>query len=295
MTDNRKDTIKRTKDSPGIPPYFEAIKQILELQRGILTGVIPHKAERGRNDELRLIAFLEQILPRRFGIGTGFIVGPYPIDEPSNQTDVVVCDEFYNSPIHRELAAQVYPIETVYGTVEVKGTLSKYARYNGKTDFDQTLENIAKVRNLAKKKQYVDYVSEPKDEEHPDQFVMRKRSRSIELPPRSYLFAFHTDNWDSLDDFAASLQEALLRNPDAHLHGAIVLDRNWFVEQKAYTGEQRELIGFEDNCLLRFHNSLLHGIQSMPMGALDMDRYYAPLETMEESTDTEYSGFSGMP
>jgi hypothetical protein len=76
MANIRKDTIKRTKDSPGIPPYFEAIKQILELQRGIQTGVIPHKAERGRNDERRLIAFLQQILPRRFGIGTGFIVGP---------------------------------------------------------------------------------------------------------------------------------------------------------------------------------------------------------------------------
>lgn len=295
MADNRQDTIKRTDNSPGIPPYFEAIKKILELQRGILTGVLPHKGERGRNDEMRLIAFLEQILPRRFGIGTGFIVGSDPAAEPSNQTDIVICDEFCNSPIHRELAAHVYPIESVYGTVEVKGTLSKYAKDNEPTDVDRTLQNIAKIRRLGMTKRYIRYKSVPKSKDHPDQRVVSQESYLIDLPPRSYLFAYHTDHWDKLDAFVESLRIALQGSPDAHLHGAIVLDRNWFVRQVTFTGDKKKLVGYDDNCLLRFYNSLLHGIQSMPMGVLDINRYHAPLKAMEPSARSEDAEDTSVP
>lgn len=288
------DTIKRTKESPGIPSYFSAIQKILELQRGILTGVLPHYGERGRNDEQRLINFLQQVLPRRFGVGTGFIVSSDSQHASSNQTDIIISDELYNSPLHRELAAQVYPIETIYATIEVKGSLSKHKRPNGKTDFDQVLENISKIRHLAKDKHYVEYRSEPKDEQNPKQLVAKKYSYSIALPPRGYLFAYHTEDWSELDDFVASLQAALLKHKKAHIHGAIVLDRNWFAKQEPYTDGGRELTAYDDDCLLRFINSLLHGIQSMPMGMIDLDRYHAPLEEKSPVVDTEDSSFCGI-
>lgn len=68
-------------------------------------------------------AFLARILPRRFSVGTGFLVCSNPAVPASHQIDTVVFDEIYNSPLHRELAAYVFPIEMVYGTVEVKGLL----------------------------------------------------------------------------------------------------------------------------------------------------------------------------
>jgi hypothetical protein len=291
---SKDDTIKRTMKSPGIPSYFEAIQKILELQRGILTGGLPHCGERGRNDEQRLISFLKQILPQRFGIGTGFIVSSDSQNESSNQTDIIIFDELYNSPLHRELAAQVYPIETIYATVEVKGSLSKQKRPDGKTDFDQVLENISKIRSLAKDKYYVEYRSKHKDERHPNQSVAKKYSYRITLPPRGYLFAYHAEGWNELDDFVASLQEALLKHKEAHIHGALVLDENWFAKQKPYTDKSRELTAYDDDCLLRFINSLLDGIQSMPMGMIDLDRYYKPLEEKSPIVDTECSSFCGI-
>ena len=225
-------------------------------------------AERGRNDEHRLINFLKQVLPQRFGIGTGFVVSSELQTESSNQNDIIISDEFYNSPLHRELVAQVYPIETVYATIEVKGTLSKHKRSNGKTDFDQVLENISKIRRLAKDKYYVEYLSEPKNKQNPDQLVVRKHSYSITLPPRGYLFAYHTKGWEGLEELVASLQAALLKQTEAHIHGVLVLDKNWFAKQKSYIGEQREIKAYNDDCLLWFINSLLDGIQSIPIGMM---------------------------
>lgn len=283
--------MKRKKYSSGIPSYFDAIQKILEIQRDILTGVLPHSGERGSNDEQRLISFIKQILPQRFGVGTGFIVNSTSQGLTSKQNDIIIADEYFNSPLHRELSAQVYPIETVYAIIEVKGTISKYKKPNKKTDLDQLLENISIIRKLSEDKKYIEYQPKPKDKEHSNQVVTKKREFSNNLPPRSYLFAYNNDDWKSIDDFIASLQAAILNHKNTHIHGAIVLNRNWFIKQKPYD-DSVELIGYEDNSLLRFTVNLLHGIQSMPMSMVNLDNYYTLLDKMP-LIDTEDSGFIG--
>jgi len=283
--------MKRKKYSSGIPSYFDAIQKILEIQRDILTGVLPHSGERGSNDEQRLISFIKQILPQRFGVGTGFIVNSTSQGLTSKQNDIIIADEYFNSPLHRELSAQVYPIETVYAIIEVKGTISKYKKPNKKTDLDLLLENISIIRKLSEDKKYIEYQPKPKDKEHSNQVVTKKREFSNNLPPRSYLFAYNSDDWKSIDDFIASLQAAILNHKNTHIHGAIVLNRNWFIKQKPYD-DSVELIGYEDNSLLRFTVNLLHGIQSMPMSMVNLDNYYTLLDKMP-LIDTEDSGFIG--
>src|SRR5690348_11579161 len=113
--------MRRTGESPGVKNYYKALQRILKLQRTVLTGVVTHKVEGGRNDEERLRRFLAQVLPGRFGIGTGIIVSGNPYAPASGQTDVIISDQHFNAPIHRELIAEVYPIETVLATIEVKG------------------------------------------------------------------------------------------------------------------------------------------------------------------------------
>jgi hypothetical protein len=46
-----------------------------------------------------------------------------------------------NSPLHRELAAETYPVEMVYGTVEVKGVLVPQ-------DLQEIADAIGRVRAL---------------------------------------------------------------------------------------------------------------------------------------------------
>jgi hypothetical protein len=93
------------------------------------------------------------------------------------------------------------------------------------------------------------------------------------LAPRAYLFAYATERWKRLASFEKYLTKCLADNPSAHLHGVIILDKNWFLVQEAYS-ETVRLQSFEDNALLRFTNSLLHNIQSFPMGMMSPDRYH---------------------
>src|SRR5947209_13512891 len=129
----------RTNQATGVQAYYDALQNIFSLQSQVLTGAIPHRGERGKNDEERLRAFLRRVLPRRFSVGSGFLVCSNPDSLPSHETDVVIYDEVHNSPLHRELSAFVYPIEMVHATVEVKGVLD-----NGM--IPTVLDNIACVR-----------------------------------------------------------------------------------------------------------------------------------------------------
>ena len=52
--------MKRTKNSPGIKLYYETLQEIFDKQSKILTGVLTHYGERGRNDEEFLFSFLKK-------------------------------------------------------------------------------------------------------------------------------------------------------------------------------------------------------------------------------------------
>jgi Domain of unknown function (DUF6602) len=79
-------TIKRT----GVQEYYEAVSELFRLQSKVLTNVLPHHAERGGNNELQVRAFLERTLPRKFSVGSGFVVCSEKSVPPSSQTDIVI-------------------------------------------------------------------------------------------------------------------------------------------------------------------------------------------------------------
>lgn len=93
-----------------------------------------------------------------------------------------------------------------------------------------------------------------------------------ELSPRAYVLAYDVEGWASLDSFAESWKQALLKNPNA-LHGVAVLKRNWFVYQMAYTASDVQVRKFSDNALLRFNSKLLKEIQGMEMAPVSSTRY----------------------
>ena len=104
--------------------------------------------------------FLGRISPRKHSVGSGFVVCSEESVPVSSQTDVVLFDEFHNSPLHRELTAHIYPVEIVYGTVEVKGRLEK-------RDLGKIVQDIAKLRALGEHRYYISYESVPKPDAGP--------------------------------------------------------------------------------------------------------------------------------
>lgn len=122
-------------------------KKIFELAAAKLRqdfselSTIPHSGLKGGEAENLVRAFLAQHIPRRFGVGAGFVIDPQ--DKVSRQNDVIIYDEL-NCPVYRASEdAAIFPSDNVAAVVEVKSRLTKRELRDG-------FEKIADVKSLAK-------------------------------------------------------------------------------------------------------------------------------------------------
>ena len=197
----------------GSAAYYAALQKVFRLQSKILTGVLPHAGKRGSNDEERCRAFLSNVLPRRYGISSGFIVSSTPKSKPSREQDVVIFDDFLNSPLYRETAAGVFPAEMVYATVEVKANLRP-------DDIDSSLKSIGEVRRLA----FECWYEWPRENDSPGRWALIKNHSPIKRPPRSFIFAFDT-TYKTSCALKHGLESRLNGPYGANLHGIVVVSK----------------------------------------------------------------------
>jgi len=257
-------------EKTGSAAYYKALQKVFNLQSEILTGVLPHAGKRGSNDEERCKEFLKNVLPRRYGISGGFVVSSTENSKPSPEQDVVIFDDFLNSPLYREPSAGVFPIEMVYATVEVKAKLRP-------NDINSTLESIGKLRKLA----FECWYEWPRTDNLPGRWRLEKNANPIKRPPRSFVFAF-----DTTYKTARSLKDAIearLNEPyGAHLHGIVVVSKGWFGFQHIQkASEPARIEMFQDNGLLRFVNNMLKSLKGVVVREADMSRYLK-IETAED-------------
>lgn len=250
----------RSKETPEQSAYYEATRRIFELESEVLTAVLPHAGERGANDEERCRAFLSKVLPRRYSIGTGFVVSSETDLPISPQQDIVIYDDFLNSPLHRELSAAVFPIEMVYGTVEVKGRLQQ-------KDLVPTLKSIGKTRKLGMKCWYQQYVPPGGNAGR----YARKSEYSVKKPPRAFVFAYDA-TYKTLNRFRKAWEKALDEVGAAHLHGVVVLKKDWYAFQVPDSTPARLKV-FSSHALMRFMNGMLDVLRATSIQEAAMHRY----------------------
>ena len=85
---------------------------------------IAHSGSKGTVREHFLCDFLRERLPQRYGVGSGEIVARTR-NTSSRQCDVIVYDKFNGVVLYSSDEVQVYPVDCVYGIIEVKSALSK--------------------------------------------------------------------------------------------------------------------------------------------------------------------------
>lgn len=273
------------KRETGSAAYYNALQNVFDLQSSILAGVLPHSGKRGSNDEERCRAFLSSVLPRRYGIGSGFVVSSAPASKPSREQDVVIFDDFLNSPLYREPAAGVFPAEMVYATVEVKGNLRR-------DDIGSTLQSIGEVRRLS----FNCYYEWPVRSDVPGRMPLQRNVEPIKRPPRAFLFAFDT-TYKSSDALKAALERQLNQPFGAHLHGIVVVSKGWFGFQRIRKeGESARIEIFNDNGLLRFVSNMLQSLKGVVVREAEMSRYL-DIETFEDELlePTGSPGFRSRP
>ena len=224
--------------------YVDGLKSIAEEIKSKIAILIKHHGEKGRVVEGIVTDIFHKILPKRFSIGTGFIItkdGEY-----SSQLDIVIFDNHYNAPVPISRSISLFPVECVYATVEVKSKLDK-------TELIKSLKTIKQIRGFKGKKYY-------------------RPNEQVRLAPRSYIFSFETNKFpQGYPDFEAWINKNVTEI-DTHVHGILVLERDWCIEQIAYK-RPFEFRTTGSSGTQAFFKSFLLGIDTMPMAPANMENY----------------------
>jgi hypothetical protein len=241
-----------------VPDYAAWLRSSISGYEALAKTLVGHRAEKGRIVEAVVKTALRAILPGRFSIGTGFAITAS--GKTSSQLDLVIYDAMFNAPIILEGGTGLFPIECIYGFVEVKSLLDGAA-------IETATKAIGVIRRFADEKRYILYGAR-KDEQ--DNRVTGQWEIAEPLAPRSFLFAINSAYTD-IEAVEAKLKAATVEN-DAHLHGLAVMDRDWFLSQTPYRVPP-EFVRDEGKSLAAFCASVLDSIQSMFMQPASMSRY----------------------
>ncbi len=130
-----KSAIQKTK----IAEIYSGIAQNMLVNFNQIQAQIPHSGEKGKQRELTIRKFLEKYLPKKYSVGTGQIIDKK--SQISKQCDIVIYDSHNFPALYVEEGYQLFPIEAVLGTIEIKSSLTSKSTM-------ECVENIVSIRKL---------------------------------------------------------------------------------------------------------------------------------------------------
>ena len=254
-----------------ISPQFAELNKIEEellvakLQAARMA--IVHAGEKGRALEHEVRTLLRSILPAEYGLSTGFVVfhaGEGPSLTP--QLDIVIYDAIRSGPIVSLETCAVFPLEAVYGYVEVKATLqssSDEADELAGNSIEKCLLRNRELRGMKERRYWAPLGGSP---------IKTVLVKHEWLSVRSYVFAFEpvgsvARNLDELAQRMANASKQL--GPPTHLHGVFVANHGFLytkpVETRNATSHDYHHISYtNDHPLLAFKTVLLQGLATFP-------------------------------
>lgn len=262
-------------------------EQFLVKKLDAIRAAIEHAGEKGRSLEAEAISFLRTFLPAEYGLSTGFIVFQ---DENgtrlSSQLDVIIYDAMRGGPIARLNTCDVFPLEAVYGYVEVKASLRSSLTRGEEKDWpddsiEKCIENNRALRRMLDRRY----------------MVIAGKTSAAQVPMvdppaiRSYVLAFSAKGSVANDPklFAQRVANYLAEVRDAHLHGVFIAGSALHVTRPTdttlQTPEIHNVMYTTDHPLAAFKWNLLHDLGRFPripdncVAAIDR---YRPQTTYEQ-------------
>jgi hypothetical protein len=216
-------------NAPNFSDLNAIEERLLLAKLEAVRAAIVHAGEKGRALENGVQTLLRSILPAEYGLSTGFVVYHTPKGPRlSSQLDIIIYDALRSGPIVSLQTCDVFPLEAVYGYVEVKATLrssSDEANQLAENSIEQCLVNNRVLRNMKDRRYHLPFASSCTET-----FVM-PREWAAQIPSiRSYVFAFEAS--DSITRDLARLAQRMadytkkLGNP-THLHGLFIVGQGF--------------------------------------------------------------------
>lgn len=248
---------------------------------------IKHRGERGGASEEIVKEYLRDFLPDFLGVGTGEIVSASEEvteeEQVSSQIDIVIYDANQCPTFHRSESAQVFPIEGVYGVIEVKSQLNSQG-------LEDDIEKITSAKRMPKSAYYE---KPPKTN-----FGPLYGTHWDHFPIIGAIFAFESMELDTVltkirelneekglelheqVDLVFALDQGIIRNVeyDADDKHFDVSCRPTPSTIKAYTDDERSLLFFYILLMQHLAQAHMNPIKLAPYGDLtDVDNYFGNL------------------
>ncbi len=230
-----------------------------------ISSQIPHGTDKGTYRENSLRDFLKDgRLPKKYSLGHGQIISRK--NEISKSIDIVIYDNHDSTPLVYDESTQIFPIESVYGTIECKSKLTKDKLIEG-------LENIKSVKSLV-----------PSDTAFKKTgFITTTYKRSI---PFGIIFAYSLGN-NSIDSIEKNISEWEKNNDPKYwpnlvviLNEALIFHRtvpelNIVVNSSDIT--ENVILGGNrhvDEVFFKFYIHLMDMCSSIQLGGFYLDDYF---------------------
>jgi hypothetical protein len=256
-----------TEKSPQFAELNKIEEELLVAKLQATRKAIFHAGEKGRALEYEVRTLLRRILPAEYGLSTGFVVY-HTTDGPclSSQLDIIIYDALRSGPIISLETCDVFPLEAIYGYVEVKAALqssSDDANEFADNSIEKCLLKNRELRRMTDRRYWTPMVGSS---------VTSGLIEHEWMSVRSYVFAFEAvgsvaTNLEQLAQRIANTSRKL--GPPTHLHGVLVANHGFLytrpVDTRNALPDDYYHVGYtSDHPLLAFKTQLLQGLARFP-------------------------------
>jgi len=243
---------------------------------------IAHAGEKGRALEYEVIQLLSSFLPSEYGLSTGFIAysTPESVIKLSSQLDIIIYDALRGVRLARLGSCDVFPLESVYGYVEVKASLkstSDDAEDYGSDSIEKIILNNIELRTMRDRSYYNVVQGTVTGSEH---------YQGHRVPIRAFVLAFEGKGSvaENPDQMAARLSEFMKSFEGAHIHGLLVGNSAFYRTIPTEPDSEREKwnnVAYTlSQPLANFRWSMLHSLSRFPRHTItqtpNIEKYQMP-------------------
>jgi hypothetical protein len=274
--------VSRPRTTPSTPDFTlvtQREEEYLAARLEAVRALITHPGEKGHALEAQVTSFLRGLLPAEYGLSTGFVAYEHNGDvKLSPQLDVIIYDAVSSGPLARLEALDVFPLEAVYGYVEVKATLRSITG---------CLRQNRLVREMTCRRYWAPV---------PHSRIKSELVTGHDVPIRGFVFAFGVEGDQAISPvrLARSMSDASRRlgsftsssgvlTTRTHLHGVLVAGKVLLRTRAAEPGSAQlqdlyQVDYVEQHALAHFKSSLLLSLARFPRApersTPALDRYY---------------------
>jgi hypothetical protein len=288
--------------SPNFQELSRAEEDVLRSKLNAIRASISHPGEKGESAEMEVMKLIQGFLPAEYGIGTGFIAyhSNESVEEKkivengktsyrysyspekdvirlSPQMDIIIYDALQSGPIVRLGTCEVFPLEGVYGYVEVKSSIGKRKDKQGRTAIQGLLDQSNELRSL-KTRLYWRPVKGTYTRAAAFPFPTRES-----VPIRSYSVVLDAEALGSKKNIHELMQEDFRNHEGAEtfIHGVYISGKAFYrfdPSEKALSPGERTITLHEEAPLSEFKKALyidLSRYPRTPVGCtIAIDKYF---------------------